>query len=375
MGSIQDSFVRIVIVDDEKKIITLLKKIIDWNGNNCSIVGEAYNGIDGLRLINEMKPEIVLSDINMPGKDGIEMMKNAQNDGIDSFYIFISGYSEFEYAKNALNFGAIGYILKPIDKIKVETLIQKAVEMIKVKKENRALKEIANQNVETYANGLYGNDSLYKFYSSEMESNLVNSIKSNLRNETDAILENIFTETKKNSLSSVQIKKLVLEIRASILKNFAKFDLPKHFEDSHLLFLAECDNADEIKKPLFSFIHEIMEIVSDYKKKSLKNAIEKAKIYITENINQEVSLSMVAKHVYMNPNYFSEFFKKETSQNFVDYVTKHKMNVAKDLLKNSSLKIEEISTMVGYENIQYFYKVFKKNEGVTPREYRMLKFW
>jgi two-component system response regulator YesN len=98
--------------------------------------------------------------------------------------------------------------------------------------------------------------------------------------------------------------------------------------------------------------------------------IRKAKKYIREHYQGVVSLEIVAEQLTITANYLSLLFKKQTGQNFIEYVTQVRMDKAKELLKTNRLKNSEIAQMVGYDNEFYFSRVFKKSTGITPQDYK-----
>ena len=105
---------KVLIVEDEDIIRKGLMFVVDWLKINCVVVGEAVNGVDGLNKIRELGPDIVITDVRMPQKDGIQMLEES----IEKYNceaIIISGYSEFKYAKKAITLGVSEYLLKPID--------------------------------------------------------------------------------------------------------------------------------------------------------------------------------------------------------------------------------------------------------------------
>lgn len=104
----------IVIVDDEYIAVEGIKAIIERENMEYQVIGCAYDGEEGACLIEQLTPEIVITDIRMPGKNGLQMIENLEKRGIQSEYIVISGFQEFEYARTALNLGVISYIDKPI---------------------------------------------------------------------------------------------------------------------------------------------------------------------------------------------------------------------------------------------------------------------
>ncbi len=92
--------------------------------------------------------------------------------------------------------------------------------------------------------------------------------------------------------------------------------------------------------------------------------------YIHEHLGDAISIKEVAHHVHLNASYFSVLFKDETGVNFIDYVIKLRMKRAKELLHHSSLSLDGISEQIGLQTTSYFIRIFKKYEGITPKQYR-----
>ena len=104
---------RLLIVDDEAFVRISFKSYIDWTSYGFEIIGEAADGEEAVKMIDELKPDIVFLDIRMPGKDGIEVLKHIRNNRIKTKVIVLSGYNEFEYVRDAMKLGALDYIHKP----------------------------------------------------------------------------------------------------------------------------------------------------------------------------------------------------------------------------------------------------------------------
>jgi two-component system response regulator YesN len=103
-----------------------------------------------------------------------------------------------------------------------------------------------------------------------------------------------------------------------------------------------------------------------------KKLVEVAKDYVRKHYHEKITLENIAAVTYLNPNYFSEMFKNQTGENFIDYLTRYRMERAKELLKDVRMKTYQVSHRVGYDNADYFCKVFKKVVGVPPGQYRDL---
>ena len=125
--------VKVIVVEDEKLIREGLEQTVDWNKYDCDLIGMAVDGEDGERMIIEKKPDIVVTDIRMPKKNGLEMMRSVQEKS-SAVFIILSGYDDFMYAKEAMSLGARGYLLKPIDDEEMEDILIKTVDEIKAGK-------------------------------------------------------------------------------------------------------------------------------------------------------------------------------------------------------------------------------------------------
>lgn len=98
--------------------------------------------------------------------------------------------------------------------------------------------------------------------------------------------------------------------------------------------------------------------------------IKRSIAYIHDHLDKELTLQQVARHVHLNPNHFSEVFKRETGHTYIDYVTRARMERAKRLLEESPMKVSEVAGRVGYADMKYFSQLFKRSTGYTPSEYR-----
>ncbi|MBB5263288.1 two-component system response regulator YesN [Catenibacillus scindens] len=106
---------KVLIADDEMIICQMLKKLIHWEEKGLSVEGIATNGIELYEMMKSVRPDIVITDIRMPGYDGLQIVKKGISLGLSADYIIMSGYKNFEYAHTALNLGVKHYLLKPID--------------------------------------------------------------------------------------------------------------------------------------------------------------------------------------------------------------------------------------------------------------------
>lgn len=127
--------IKLVIADDEQLICGLLAKTIDFEGLCIELAGTAHDGETLLALAEEVKPDIIITDISMPKVSGLEVVRRLSESGSRCRVVIISGYKQFEYAYNALKYEVKNYLLKPIDDIELNWTLKKIVTEIREERE------------------------------------------------------------------------------------------------------------------------------------------------------------------------------------------------------------------------------------------------
>lgn len=115
---------KIVIVEDELIIRHGIKNLLGKMSSDYQVLGDAENGLDGLKLIRDIVPDLVITDVKMPQMSGLKMMEEVRALGLSPKFIILSGFAEFKFAQRALQLGAVQYLLKPISISELKTAME-----------------------------------------------------------------------------------------------------------------------------------------------------------------------------------------------------------------------------------------------------------
>lgn len=169
-----------------------------------------------------------------------------------------------------------------------------------------------------------------------------------------------------------KIKSKLIELVGIIRRSFYYYLEEGSFKEeiAQIEELLKIEDLRELKLVFIKMLKDIVENIRVVNKKKWDNITMKVINFLEENFSKDISLEDAAREVNMSYHYFSKFFKEQVGENFVDYLTNLRIRKAKELLKNSSLSVKEVSYKVGYSDPNYFSKIFKKVTGVTPTEFK-----
>lgn len=140
---------KVLIVDDEPVIVEGLRKIVDWEKYNCVVVGTASSGKEGLEMTEKYQPDILFTDIRMPGMDGLTMIAALRSEHRNMQIVILTGYRDFEYARTALNLGVFRYLVKPSKMKELDEAMESLTERLDKlgsSKEQETLEDTENAN-------------------------------------------------------------------------------------------------------------------------------------------------------------------------------------------------------------------------------------
>lgn len=207
------------------------------------------------------------------------------------------------------------------------------------------------------------------------EKVLISSIKFGTKDEVVNAVDMLFNDINGMKASIMDYHMYLMEITAAINKLTRSFQLDtgEIFGKDFTSYEEEFRNKslDEIRSWVERACIILMERITNKRQNTTEMLLEKAKDYIKNNYgDNELSIQKVADYLHISPSYLSMIFKKEANVTFLKYLVKIRLEVAKDLLSNNDLKTFQIAERIGYPEINYFSYFFKKNFGMSPREYR-----
>ncbi|URZ17103.1 response regulator transcription factor [Clostridium felsineum] len=169
---------------------------------------------------------------------------------------------------------------------------------------------------------------------------------------------------------NIIITQVINNIYTKVLKKYSALkELYNLSEIVKVGFLGN-ETLSNIEEKLIDNISSLINVIKEYKLNQRNNVVQKACEYILKHVNEDITLTSISNHLNISKNYFCSIFKQQTGENFLEYLTKVKMDRAKILLKNYDYKVYEVSGMLGYKETGYFSKLFKKHTGNTPIEYK-----
>jgi two-component system response regulator YesN len=419
--------IKLLIADDEPLVCVGLRSMIRWEDFGIEIAGTARNGQQALEMIETLRPEIVITDIKMPLKSGLELAEECgKKYGHIPLFIILTGFEEFDFVRRALSIQAVDYLVKlELGPESLAASVSKALSL---------LEEIRRADLTRRAGGLRGDreegkeagslagmrdDFFLKLYQNWFESpeayrqsrdrldlDLSSPAMTVLAGEIDGpgeeasplylsvlhMLREMLEKVHPCYVTPLDMRRFTVLLRLedadpSFLRRQFGEGLRKTIGILHDYFNVHIRMAAgrPVEDPLrleesyHSAWEELRESSREnplrFFERSLQRQnyqqqlIARVEGYIEKNLDKRLSLPDVAVEFNLSPNYLSQLFTRYAGEGFVEYITAAKIAAAKTMLLKGEGPVYEIAGKLGYENAFYFSKVFKKLEGVSPREF------
>lgn len=520
----------VLTADDEYWTREKLRNMIQWEKYGLDFLEPARDGEEALEKVKIYRPDILITDINMPFLNGVELLEKVQEEYPDMITFVISGYDDFEYVRGTFMSGAINYLVKPVTKIDLIKAVDLALRKIgeREKDKTEVLKTASILQDREYSQMIQRRETpfvpsfsmnnfadlagmslmLVKIHNfqeavknSGCDTNLFScQIKMKIRelfnDENLIVFNNIYRMNEFIAVSDKEEKELIrisekLRVRLSAeMKCHLTICISRHsysIDSIHMAYVeavgllmtrkycgrdeivlpaednaaeqnvithfsAECEKQlkaalsagrqETARKVIFErtglckcvssgwtylevkqAVRQIMNILSEYALRgnghqkagdlesyteavdktaetldfpalkallteaveflvpeekellpdSMKEIVRRAVSWIDEHYFEEMSLISLAEKYHVESSYFSKMFRQETGENLILYITQRRIEKAKEYIEQDDRSLAEIAFLVGYDDYTYFSRVFKKNTGFSPREYRSRK--
>jgi len=500
---------KVMIVEDEELILLGIRSIVDWEKLDLNLVHMACNGQEALEMWEKEPVDIIITDIDMPEMSGLELLKRIRHKDERVRFIILTGFDEFEYAREAIRLEVENYILKPINEEELEQQLKAAVEKLEEleKKKISYIDEKTawlqflsgkmpaegydyyKENLKLYADTMpawaavmkWSTDSVKEKRITDMimaiqeDENLrvvhlppdsllllltgftdsgkvreyFQMLQSRIESQSDLLTFisigpsfNDFRELPECYRMAMKLQKYLLvdgygscidekhirerksgdieidraELRKLILKKEQEGALG-YIEDIFINNVKMGGSVDSIYQMAVQVAMLLQEIKREYKLEnldSLRNLPELLEtiyraddifgiktLFIAEvneiikylheedsqytpvvrqimdevqkNYKEDMNLKTLAYKYHMNASYLGQIFQKEVGCAFTQYLSNKKNEVAKELILNTNMKMNDIAREVGYSDTSYFYRKFKQHYGVAPATLREMK--
>lgn len=339
--------IKVMLVDDEPWNREIVKRFGAWDELDMQITYEANDGAEAIDYMKQQTLQLVITDMKMPGVDGGKLMEYIRQHYPDTQLIVISGYDDFEYARKALRCNAVEYLLKPIDSHALNEALRKCREALL---QQQAVVDVSL----VYAMDAYKLSIEQAFHKLQEQ-------------QLQLVLTQMASKWTKQQLPAGLQQQLYEE-----LLRFARELAEQH----NLAPSAAARQQEPGVQPKLSwdeltacYLQLLKQLIDQRKYKSRLNLLE-VKGYIEQHAKQPLTLEELASTFFVSKEYLSKQFKQEFAVSITDYMTQLRMEEAKQRIVEGKLSIKEIAELVGYEDVTYFYRVFRKYFGVAPGEMR-----
>lgn len=410
---------KLLIADDEMIERQAIQYIIDQNFPTIFETKEASNGREALETASKFQPDIIFFDIKMPGINGLEAARRIHEFLPECRIVLMSAYSYFNYVREALILGADDYITKPAPVSRIVDVLKKVISSLN---ESRFIKDKGKEI-----------DEKLKHVTECLEKELLvlivlgNISKSDIDNYFELLdikckaylCAVIHVPNGRSSSCEIDNNKILSALKEEVnckgYKSFAQFIDNEIYlllfiekdidENSYIEFSVKLltEINEEIKRKIRislnigigSLCYQISDVCKSFlqAKMALKNnntsdvvinctdttdinvvksnsSIKRVIEFMEKNYDKDITLESVAEKFRMSPFYLSKIFKQESGENFIDYLTLIRVDKAKKFLSDPLNNVKDVCYMVGYNDPNYFTRVFKKKCELTPSEYR-----
>lgn len=341
----------VLFVDDDPAIGFIVSKFGYWKEAEFQLKRMVMSGKEALEELLRENYDLVITDIRMPVMDGIELLTEIRKRNLRTSVVLCSTYTDFQYAREGMRLGALDYMSKPLTEQKLKEELEFVRQFL-----------FQQKNEESYQLELMTN------IGSARQNQLFESILS-LDDGAERMLLEIIEELEEQYPGEEKKVASILELLCSSIWNqmLDKFSWLDYVTDIEITV-----SDKDYRKDVGEILEEMKKVVDKFQIFRYDSVINSICSILTEHMESDGVIDIISGKLELSPDYIRVLFKNKTGINFNRFFTLLKMEYAKKLLKQTNLKIYEISEKCGYGTIDYFTKLFKNYTGLTPVQYRKI---
>ncbi|WP_219835431.1 helix-turn-helix domain-containing protein [Paenibacillus sp. R14(2021)] len=351
---------KVVIIDDEFWTRDSIKRLADWERFGIDVIEEAEEGLSGLRIIEEIRPDLVITDMRMRGMDGVELLQKLTEDYPFVRKIVISGFDDFTYTKQAILSKVDEYILKPVQAEELNRALEKAVLELRISRGLHAAQPLDKEVMGVVT--AYKEQLTRHFQELQLEAvrdcfeALGTVLKTRIEIEVSPGLFHLLYKHFMLLLDELSAK-------AGIDPSTA---MP---EQAASFFVTDFTPLTQWIGMLSSAYTSVLEQTIQLRKSKNRIDIEDIRQFIDRSYPEPITLESIAGRYFVSKEHLSRMFKQVTGSTVMDYIITKRIEEANRLLQ-ASVSIKNAAEAVGYTDLTYFHRIFKKITGVTPAQAR-----
>lgn len=370
---------KLLVVDDDPNITDGITAIIQNHFPETFETTAAYDGYQALTYMTESYYHLVISDIRMPQLDGIHLLEIIHNDRLPTTVIMLSGFDDYMYIRSTLRLGAYDYLLKPVNIHNFVEIVSNLIPELKHSTKTLSVGNLCSltdiQKSDHYFNlppldGIALTPQQIAMHLERLQQHVLELNAPEVSNQVYYLFHHLSEEL----ISKEDLKKLFSSFIYSLMqKNNSLIKIIAQYKLSEYDLSAQIKSQPHLSQLEEKFIQILCLYISQLEtlqKNHDEYLVKKAQAYIDRHFSEQLMLADIAAQFRLHPNYFSFLFKKHLNVTVRDYILHLRIDRAKEMMYDPSLRLLDIALAVGYQDAAHFNRAFKNVVGVSPSQYR-----
>lgn len=360
----------VLIVDDEAMPRKVLKEHLPWDELKVTQIFQASDGLEAIEQARQCRPDIVISDIRMPRMDGIEMAAAIREFCPHCQFIFLSGYSDKEYLKGAIRLKAANYVEKPIDLEEISQSLREVIEEL----EHLPKEDMPDASRKLFFRGNNDMDPPLNTMIFQGSQEHLDSIAESIRHRKEADAEAALRRLYRKAMSCEgtdpdYLRHFYRQIVFLFLKAAENYNITAITQNTDYYLYTTVDR--ETLAELWNTLFELSRTYFGALTCQDTDIVSRVDRYLEQHYQDPALTVQDAAHdLGFTNTYLCAAYKKSCGKTINQHLTQLRLLHAKELLAGSTQKLYEVAKNVGYANGKYFTKLFTRETGLSPKEYR-----